>query len=88
MKPKTHRPFYLDIADHEEDQRITIIGHAATCEKKIVAFIVEDDVKANRYLDKLKKKYPGIKVLERGNGPVIGTVFVKVGPNMSPMGAA
>ncbi len=44
-----------------------------------VAFITDSDPgKADRYISKLLKKFPGLKVLERFDGPVPNTVSVKV----------
>jgi hypothetical protein len=76
---------YADIADHDEDARIEIIGHAVMVEQKTCAFIVEDDPaeKAERYIRKLEAKFPGIRVIARGKGPVSGTVFVKVAPPLN-----
>lgn len=42
-----------------------------------VAFIVEDNEKADRYIAKLTSKFK-VQVVARGDGPVAGTVFVKV----------
>lgn len=74
-------PKFMDIADVEEDKRIEIIGHRAMVHKEKVAFVTDDDAgKADRYIRKLQERFPGIKVIERGNGPVPNTVYVKVGP--------
>lgn len=72
-------PFYADLGDLSEDTRVNMIGATATA-GKIVAFIVEDDVKADRYLKKMRQHGYDIRVVERGKGPVKNTVFVKVGP--------
>jgi hypothetical protein len=73
---------YADIADHSEDNRIAIIGHQATVLRKEVAFVTDAEPpdKANRYMEKLQTRFPGIRILGRANGPVAGTVTVKVGP--------
>jgi hypothetical protein len=74
-------PFYADIADHEEDARIDIIGSTVMKHRKTVAFITDSDPgKADRYIRKLTERFPGIKILGRFNGPVLNTVSVKVGP--------
>lgn len=78
-KPKN--PVYADLGDFEEDQRIGTIGLAAMAHGQTVAFVTDDDPgKADRYIRKLKERFPGISVIERFNGPVAGTVTVKVGP--------
>ena len=72
------QPFYADLADLSEDERIAIIGQQAEGGKR-VAFIVEDTAKADRYIRKLLLDF-NVRVEERGNGPVKDTVYVKVGP--------
>lgn len=74
-------PVYKDIADEEEDERIRQIGEAAMAQRKIVGFITDDKPgKADRYIAKLRERYPGIHVFCQLPGPVPETVFVKVGP--------
>lgn len=74
-------PVFVDIADSEEDERIQAIGKAAFGQKKTVAFVTDSDPgKADRYIAKLKEKFPGIRLIGRGDGPVAGAVWVKVGP--------
>lgn len=80
---------YADIADRTEDERIQIIGHNAMGHRKVVIFIVEDTGKANRYIRKLLQMFPGIQVMQKGQGPVPNTIAVKVGPPaVIPQGAA
>lgn len=72
---------YLDIADHGEDDRIDIIGHRAMVHQEIVGFVVEaDGAKADRYIRKLREKFPLIRVIDKSKGPVAGTELVRVGP--------
>ena len=75
----SRKPFYADLADLPEDERIAVIGKQAEGGAK-VSFIVEDDAKADRYLSKLLTQFK-VVVTERGAGPVQGTVYVKVGPS-------
>jgi len=77
------KPQFLDIADHEEDERIGIIGRAVMEHKKTSAFVTDDDPKADRYIRKLKARFPGIRVIARGSGPVKDTVWVKLGPPLN-----
>lgn len=81
---------FADIADFEEDKRIEIIGHNAMDHKRTVGFIVDampyktPQEKADRYIEKLQARYPGIRIIERGApGPLAGTLFVKVGPPLN-----
>ena len=76
-KPK----FYADLHSLEEDRRIDMIGHRCIDHKEVVAFVTEDDPgKAERYIRKLKQKFPGIVILDRFRGPIKGAVTVKIGP--------
>jgi hypothetical protein len=61
---------YADLADLPEDDRIGIIGRTAESGKR-VAFIVEDDAKADRYIEKLTKRFQ-VSVAKRLDGPLKG----------------
>jgi hypothetical protein len=79
------KPFYVDVADQDEDRRIEIIGNTAMKERKTVAFVTDDEAdKADRYVRKLQARFPGIVVIDRFRGPVAHTVSVKVGPPSEP----
>lgn len=71
---------YADLADLPEDKRITVIAGVAAA-GQIVGFVVEDEPKADRYIEKLAA-YP-VRVIDRGPGPVKSTVLVRVGPKES-----
>jgi hypothetical protein len=75
-------PFYEDLADRDEDARIDRIGWAVMNEHKTVAFMTDSDPpdKADRYIRKLTERFPGIRVISRGAGPVADVVYVKMGP--------
>lgn len=71
------RPPHFDLANLPEDERIDIIGRAAEAGAR-VAFIVEDEEKANRYLVKLTSKFQ-VQVEKKFDGPLKkGTVSVVV----------
>ena len=72
------KPFYADLANLPEDERIAIIGREAAAGKK-VAFVVENDAKADRYIRKLLLDFE-VRIIDRGAGPVKGLIYVKVGP--------
>ena len=72
---------YADLYDLPEDQRIAIIGSTAA-EGSVVGFIVEDDAKADRYLEKLIAGHR-IRLIDRLAGPVPGTILVRIGPSES-----
>lgn len=72
---------YLDMAYIEEDDRIRVIGKMVMEGKKTVGFITDSEPgKADRYIEKLRKWFPGIVVMFWGDGPLKDTVTVKVGP--------
>lgn len=68
---------FSDLADLPEDERIDIIAAAAL--DNIVGFIVDDETKADRYIEMLKK-YPNITIFDKKPGPIKGTILVRVGP--------
>ena len=74
---------YADLADLPEDKRIDIIAHRAIDHKEVVGFVVErvgeDRSKGDRYIAKLKKKYPMVSVMWRGDGPIADAETIKVG---------
>jgi hypothetical protein len=79
-------PPYLDMQTLSEDERIDAIGkiifsEPANSAKKPMTFglCVEDNEKADRYIEKLKKKFPTIRVLYRGPCEVPGIVLVTLG---------
>lgn len=61
---------YADLADMPEDERIAIIGRTAEGGQR-VAFVVEDDAKANRYMVKLTQRF-NVIVEKRLDGPIKG----------------
>jgi len=72
---------YADLGPLDEGKRIETIGDAAMRLKKTVGFIVDNETIADRYIEKLKAKFPGIDVQRKLlNCPVKGVVTVKVGP--------
>jgi hypothetical protein len=72
---------YIDLHSIDEDKRIDTIGHAVMVHRSIADVITDAEPgKAERYIAKLKAKFPGIQILERFDGPTPGAVTVKVGP--------
>ena len=72
---------FADIADHDEDTRINIIGRTVMEQRKTVAFITDSDKgKHERYIQKLVERFPGIVLVETFDGPVENCVTVKMGP--------
>ena len=72
---------FIDTHRLEEDARIDLIGRTVMASKKTACFITDADPgKADRYIRKLKKRFPGILILEVLKGPVPNTVLVKVAP--------
>lgn len=74
----TKRPIYRDMGDESEDERILAIGNAVMRGHK-VAFITDDEPgKPERYIAKLRKRFPSLIVLDQLKGPIAGTVTVRV----------
>ncbi len=71
------KPTYVDLGDLREDQRVQQIGHQAMAHDKKVAFVVETNDKADRYMRKLQTRFPGIVEISRGR-LAEGLVYVKV----------
>jgi hypothetical protein len=79
---------YKDVADYPEDERIRQIGEKCMKEKLVVGFIVDSEGetgfhKSQRYIAKLTERFPGIRVVFEGRGPVAETVLVKVAPPLN-----
>lgn len=74
---------FADIADFDEDHRIKIIGELVMKLEpgRASAFITDDEPgKAERYIRKLKERFPGVQILQALKDPTSGTVLVKIGP--------
>ena len=69
---------YSDLHKLPEDDRIDVIGHAATVCGKIVGVLVDDDTKADRYIQKLAAKFPAARLLSKA--PCNGVVLIRFGP--------
>ena len=74
---------YIDLYSLPEDDRITIIGKTSKDNPgKSIAFTtdsgIDDYDKADRYIRKLKEKFPEIEVISREAGPVANVVTIKV----------
>jgi hypothetical protein len=71
-------PFY-DVSSLEEDRRIDLIGHGVVDHRKTIAFIVEDDgTKGDRYIQKLKEKFPLIEVIDRTPWPIANVETIRI----------
>ena len=68
---------YADLGDFAENDQIEAIGRTASG-GALVGFIVDDDEKADRYIAKLAKRFPVVRVIDRMAGPVKGTILVRV----------
>jgi hypothetical protein len=60
-----------------------MIGHRAVDHHEVVGFMVDVEngshSKGDRYIEKLKKKFPTVTVMWRGDGPVEGVETIKIG---------
>lgn len=74
---------YADLADLPEDERIRIAAETAATQGAIVGLITDDEPgKPERYIEKLGK-FPRIRIIDRGPGPVKNTVLIRIGPKES-----
>ena len=63
-----------------EDEQIATMGQMAA-DGRTVGFFVDDDAKADRYLEKLQAGY-AVRVISRGPWPG-GIVFCRIGPRLN-----
>ena len=75
----------LDLHRLSENDRIELIGRSVMAvpsssadKPPLNGFIVETEEKADRYIRKLEKQFPGIRIVDRGPGPAAGTVLVRI----------
>lgn len=69
---------FADLADLPEDDRIAIIGRTTEESIKPVGFFVDDDAKADRYIEKLTKRFK-VELVERYHDVLVkGSVFIKL----------
>jgi len=72
------KPRFKDVADGPEHERIAIIGRHAMA-GQVVGFFVDDDAKADRYIEKLLRNHPQLEVTFRGRwAQANDAVLVKV----------
>ena len=79
MNPE-RKPLYADLHDLSEDDRIKLIAETVLSAGMVTGFLVENDKKADRYIEKLRKRFPGVDILGKMRGPTKGIILVKVGP--------
>jgi hypothetical protein len=69
---------YLGIHALEEDKRIALIGEAASKGQRVAFHVDDEPGKADRYIEKLLKRFPHLKVDNRFKGPTPGVETVIV----------
>lgn len=73
----------IDLYNVEEDDRIKLIAHHVIDHKQVVGIMVDVEdgshVKGDRYIEKIKKLYPQISVMFRGDGPVANVETIQLG---------
>jgi hypothetical protein len=75
---------FADLHEMPEDQRIDLIGLAAS-KGKVIGVLLErhEPAKVERYIRKVTERYPNVIVIERVNGPTAKVVTIKFGPKHS-----
>ena len=77
MKPQG----FADLADLDEYKRIEIIGQAVMQSRAKVAVCVDAvPGKADRYIQKLTERFPGIQIVGKHPGPAGGIDVIQVAP--------
>ncbi len=72
---------FYDLADLPEDERIRLAAETALC-GHVVGVVTDDEPgKPERYIRKLEAH--GVRVIDRGPGPVKHTILIRVGPKES-----
>jgi len=80
-QPEKRPEAFVDLHALSEDERIQMIGHTVVAHGKTVGVMVDDlPGKVERYLKKLRERFPTVVVLSQTKGPVDGVVTIKVGP--------
>lgn len=75
------RPTFVDTFTLAEDDRIKLIGETCLKHKALIGFVVESGAgKAERYIEKLQKMFPGIRVVDQFEGPMKGMTSVRIAP--------
>ena len=80
MSPK----LAADLHRLPEDERIRLIGEAAAS-GQIVGVLLEKDEpeKIERYIRKIKQRFPTVTLLDRTDGPTPSVVTLRFGPKPS-----
>lgn len=72
---------YMDLHSMGEDDRIELIGRMVLEKSATIGCFVDlDGVKGDRYIAKVKAKFPSIVLKARFNGPTPGVETLKFGP--------
>lgn len=75
-----NKPLFRDVGNLSEDERIQNIGEAAMAGHTVGCVTDSEPGKAERYIQKLKAKFPSVTILGQFAGPVKGSVLIKFGP--------
>lgn len=75
-----HDVKYSDLHNLTENQRIRFIGEAAMAGNIVGISLEDDEVKIARYLKKLLRRFPTVRLIDRHQGLSPDSVLLKVGP--------
>lgn len=77
---------FSDLGDLPENERINIIGktlmaapQSSADKPMIIGVVVDNETVARRYIRKIEKRFPRIKLIDHTPGPVLGTVLIRLG---------
>ena len=75
---------FADLANLPEDERIDLIGRYVIETKQTVGVLTDsgrgDECKPQRYIDKIKKRFPSVQIIGKEPGPIKNTICIRVGP--------
>lgn len=71
---------YADLHNKTENQRIRVIGEAAKAGNIVGIALEDDEVKIARYIKKLLRRFPTVRLIDRSKGLTPDTVLLRVGP--------
>lgn len=76
--------FFADLFKLPEDQRIDLIGNFVTESNESIWFLTDsgpgDEGKADRYIKKIRAKFPELIIAPIETGPVENTVAIRIYP--------
>jgi hypothetical protein len=75
------RASFIDLSDVQEDQRIQTIGERAAAGNVVGCMLERDDhAKVERYVEKIRKRFPSVRLIEKTPNKGGKLMVLKFGP--------